>query len=194
MENSLFYTFSTVAQVLASFVALSGAFVIFKIQELKNLQLVQAKYFYNYSNNLANNSPYSSFHDCPSIVANLKTLHESNYLGGMSEEMKKILQDESVSKTPEFEHLEKIKDKFDNVDVFRRKIICSAKVSAITGIFTIFFSLFVLARANWVIQSNYTCCTYIFGFLGLAASILTMTYIIFLSLGEKIFQDKDVIS
>jgi hypothetical protein len=35
MENSLYYTFSAIPQVLAAFIALSGVFLIFKIQEFK---------------------------------------------------------------------------------------------------------------------------------------------------------------
>ena len=86
MENSLYYTFSTIAQVLAAFIALSGVFVIFKIQEFKRIMFLQVQYFYNYLNGV-NGMFISSFHDCPSIATNLKTLHISESLGGMLEEM-----------------------------------------------------------------------------------------------------------
>ena len=35
ITNALYYTLSTTAQVLAGFIALSGVFVIFKLQELE---------------------------------------------------------------------------------------------------------------------------------------------------------------
>lgn len=124
----------------------------------------------------------------PTILVKLKTLYESKYLGEITEEMERVLNDENVSKTTEVIHLGKFKDKFDNYDTFRRRIINFAKVSVISGIFTIFFSIIVLAKVNWLINSNYTCCTYMLGFLGLAVSILTMSYIIIESLGEKSFQ------
>lgn len=39
METSMYYTFSTRAQVLAAFISLSGVFVIFKLQEIRKMLL-----------------------------------------------------------------------------------------------------------------------------------------------------------
>lgn len=40
--NSMYYTLSTIAQVLAAFIALGGVFILFKLQELDRILLKQA--------------------------------------------------------------------------------------------------------------------------------------------------------
>jgi hypothetical protein len=50
MDNSLvpstmFYLFSTISQVLGGFIALSGVFIIFKLQEIRKMLLVKGKQF-----------------------------------------------------------------------------------------------------------------------------------------------------
>ena len=95
MENSLYYTFSAIPQVLAAFIALSGVFLIFKIQELKKMQFLQVQYFYNYLSGVK--GLFSGvFHGCPTIAVTLQTLHKAECLGGMLEEMDKILLDTNV--------------------------------------------------------------------------------------------------
>jgi hypothetical protein len=51
MDNSLvpstmFYLFSTISQVLGGFIALSGVFIIFKLQEIRKILLVKGKQFF----------------------------------------------------------------------------------------------------------------------------------------------------
>lgn len=45
MPTTMFYLFSTVSQVLSGFIALSGVFIIFKMQEIRKMLLVKGKHF-----------------------------------------------------------------------------------------------------------------------------------------------------
>jgi|GEM_PF-6519430 len=121
ITNSLYYTFSTIAQVLAGFIALSGVFVIFKIQELKKMQFLQVQYFYNYLNGVSGMF-IGSFHDCPTIAVTLKTLHKSECIGGMEEEMEKILEDQNVQKSAELKSLNRLKSIFSKINSVRINI------------------------------------------------------------------------
>lgn len=126
MENSLYYTFSTIAQVLAAFIALSGVFVIFKTQELKKMMFLQVQHFYNYLNGVKG-MVIGSFHDCPTIAVDLKNLHKSECLGGMLEEMDKILENEHVKVAGERKSLTRMRNVFYNIEKRRRRLYITNK-------------------------------------------------------------------
>ncbi len=183
MENSLYYTFSAIAQVLAAFIALSGVFVIFKIQELRKIMFLQVQYFYNYLNGVKGMF-IGSFHDCPTIAVDLKTLHRSECLGGMLEEMDKILVNEHVKIAPELKSLTRMRNVFVSIDRRRKMLLKYTKVSIISGVLTIFFSLMILPFVPEIdcITSKYL---YLLGLIGTFVCILTMTITIFKSFKEK---------
>ena len=143
ISNSLYYTFSTISQVLSGFIALSGVFVIFKVQELKKMQFLQVQYFYNYLNGVSG-MLIGSFHDCPTIAVTLKTLHKSECIGGMEEEMEKILADPNVQKSAEQKSLSRMKTVFTNINSIRLKILFWTKTSMISGLITILISIIIL--------------------------------------------------
>jgi hypothetical protein len=155
ITNSLYYTFSTISQVLAGFIALSGVFVIFKVQELKKMQFLQVQYFYNYLNGVSGMF-IGSFHDCPTIAETLKTLHKSECIGGMEEEMEKILSDPNVQKSVELKSLFRMKTVFTNINSVRLNILCWTKISMISGLITIVFSLSILPFVPWICKCNST--------------------------------------
>jgi hypothetical protein len=183
ISNSLYYTFSTIAQVLSGFIALSGVFVIFKTQELKKMQFLQVQYFYNYLNGVSGLF-IGSFHDCPTIAVKLKTLHKSECIGGMKKEMEIILIDPNVQKSTEYKSLLQMKMVFTAIDSVRLNILFWTKISVISGLMTIIFSLSVLPFVPWVCDfiSIILYCT---AFFGLIISISFMTKVIFTCLDEK---------
>ena len=183
MENSLYYTFSTIPQVLAAFIALSGVFLIFKIHEYKKMQLLQVQYFYNYLNGVTGLTP-GSFHGCPNIAATLKTLHKSECLGGMLAEMDTILNDMNVKKSSEEKSLKRMRNTFKNIDKVRRQLLLLAKISIISGIFTIFISVLILPYIP-KISCSQSIVLYVIGITGTLLSIMTMTITIFKSFKEK---------
>lgn len=189
ISNSLYYTFSTIAQVLAAFIALSGVFVIFKIQELKKMQFLQVQYFYNYMNDVAG-LIIGTFHDCPTIAVTLKTLHKSECIGGMESEMNKIIEDPNVQKSYQLNSLKKMKSIFDKINMIRLRIILWTKISMVSGMLTILFSLVVLTTVPYV--SNYLPVVfYSLGLFGLIFSISAMTWVIFICLKEKNYLTND---
>ena len=183
METSLYYTFSTIPQILAAFIALSGVFLIFKIQELKKMQFLQVQYFYNYLNGVRG-MIIGSFHDCPSIAVTLKTLHKSECLGGMLQEMDSILNDTNVKNAPELNSLKRMRNVFCNIDKIRSQLLFLARISIISGIITILFSVLILPFVP-VITCDQSIFLYSIGFVGTFLSIITMTITIFISFKEK---------
>ena len=183
METSLYYTFSTIPQILAAFIALSGVFLIFKIQELKKMQFLQVQYFYNYLNGVRG-MIIGSFHDCPSIAVTLKTLHKSECLGGMLQEMDSILNDTNVKNAPELNSLKRMRNVFCNIDKIRNQLLFLARISIISGIITILFSVLILPFVP-VITCDQSIFLYSIGFVGTFLSIITMTITIFISFKEK---------
>ena len=188
IANSLYYTFSTIAQVLAGYIALCGVFVIFKVQELKRMQFIQVLHFTSYLNGISGVQRAGTFHgQCPNIAVTLQTLHQSECLGGMESEMKKILEDTDVAKNIEFKSLQRMKSVFDNIDSKRLRILLWTKFSIVLGVLTILYSLTMLTLVPYLTGSSKTCLCYLIGtgFVGLLLSICPMTYVIFYSLNEK---------
>jgi hypothetical protein len=183
MENSLYYTFSTISQVLAAFIALSGVFVIFKIQELKKMMFLQVQYFYNYLNGVKG-ILIGSFHDCPTIAVELKTLHKSECIGGMLEEMDKILENEHVKVAFELKSLKRMRDVFQHIDKRRRQLILLTKASIVSGILTIFLSIVVLTLVP-NINCSQTIYFYSVGIVGTFICVMTMSITIFKSFNER---------
>lgn len=183
MENSLYYTFSTIPQILAAFIALSGVFLIFKIQEFKKMQFLQVQHFYAYLNGVKGMF-IGSFHDCPTIAVTLKTLHKSECLGGMLVEMDSILGDSNVKKAPELKSLKRMRNTFYNIDKTRRLLLLFAKISIISGVFTIFLSVLILPFVPQI-NCNQSVILYIIGIFGTLLSIITMTITVFKSFKEK---------
>lgn len=140
--NSIYYTFSTIAQVLAGFIALSGVFVLFKLQELNKMQLIQAQYFYNYMS--GSGLVESSFHGCPSIAANLKNLRLAESTAGMMEEINFILSDDNVKKIYQYKSLQSWKTIIEKVERYKNKIKALTFISIVLGIITIIYSLIIL--------------------------------------------------
>jgi hypothetical protein len=188
ITNALYYTLSTIAQVLAGFIALSGVFVIFKLQELKKMQFLQVQYFYNYLNAVSGLT-IGSFHDCPTIAVTLKTLHKSECIGGMKEEMEKIINDPNVQKGYELRSLVSMKNIFSNIDLVRLSILQKTKISIISGLFTILFSLVILPFVPWIelCSSIYI---YLIVFIGLTLSMTTMAIVLFVCLKERNYLTK----
>jgi hypothetical protein len=183
ISNSLYYTFSTIAQVLAGFIALSGVFVIFKIQELKKMQFLQVQYFYNYLNGVRGLF-IGSFHDCPTIAVTLKSLHHSECIGGIEEEMEKILADPNVQNSAEQKSLNQMKTVFTNINSVRLNILFWTKTSMISGLITILFSISLLPFVPWVCDC-FSFVLYGIAFFGLLICIGAMTKVILTCLIEK---------
>jgi len=188
ISNALYYTLSTISQVLAGFISLSGVFVIFKLQELKKMQFLQVQYFYNYLNAVTGLT-IGSFHDCPTIAVTLKTLHKSECIGGMEEEMKKIINDPNVQKGYELNSLVSMKEIFSNINLVRLSILRGTKISIISGIFTIIFSITTLSFVPFI-NSCSSIYFYSIAFVGLLISMGSMTLVIFYCLKERNYMQK----
>ncbi|NOU18786.1 MAG: hypothetical protein HOO91_14615 [Bacteroidales bacterium] len=186
--NSLYYTFSTIAQVLSGFIALSGVFILFKIQDLCKMQLIQAQQFYNYMS--GSGLTESSFYGCPSIAADLKTLRLAESTAGMLDEIVYILNDEQVKKIHQYKSLQRWKTIIEKIDILKNKIKILSITSIIIGVLTIIYSIIILSITHLINKSDFQIIIMVgISFAGL--SILIMAYCIILSFIEtRIFKKK----
>lgn len=177
--NSIYYTFSTIAQMLAGFIALSGVFVLFKLQELNKMQLIQAQYFYNYMS--GSGLTESSFHGCPNIAVNLSTLRKAESTAGMIEEINFILSDEKVKNIYQYKSLQSWKTIIEKVEKFKNMIKTLTITSIILGIITIIYSLIILGNAHLICEISSSLIITI-GIVMATCTILIMTFGILLSI------------
>lgn len=177
--NSIYYSLSTIPQVLAGFIALSGVFILFKLQSLDKIQLIQAQFFYNYMS--GSGLTEGSFHGCPTVAVKQKTLRMSESTVGIVEEINTILNDEKVKQIPQYESLKNWGAVIRKVEKIKQKIKTLAKASIIVGVCTIICSIFILS----ITYSLSKICAVQFMNISIiftAISIATMTWSILLSL------------
>lgn len=188
-STSMYYTFSTIAQVLAAFIALSGVFVIFKIQELRKMQLQHVHNFINQVNRIPLLAK-SSLYNCREVSINLVNLHRAECLDGMTNEMNKILDDPIVKGNIILKDIIRIPSIFNDLEVRRINIIRLAKISMLTGVPTILYSIIVLAIVPEVICLNKA--LYIIGIAGLTTSIFFMMKTIIISLSSELQYEQTI--
>lgn len=186
--TSIYYTFSTIAQVLSGFIALSGVFILFKIQDLRKIQLIQAQQFYNYMS--GSGLTESSFHGCPSIAANLKTLRLAESTSGMLDEIIYILNDDSVKKIYQYKSLQNWKSIIEKIETAKTTIKVLTIISIILGVLTIIYSIIILSLTPMISKSSSLIIKNI-GIIMAALSIIIMVCSIIMSFKEtRIFKKK----
>jgi hypothetical protein len=144
MDTSMYYTFSTIAQVLAAFIALSGVFLIFKFQEFKKMALAQAHNFINQIERIETLS-YSTAYNCKDIAINLNNLHRAECLAGMETEMNKILIHQAIKGHEEMDDLKRMPGIFKGLETKRKIMLHLAITATIIGSITILYSISILA-------------------------------------------------
>jgi hypothetical protein len=177
--NSIYYSLSTISQVLSGFIALSGVFVLFKLQSLDKIQLMQAQYFYNYMSGSGLNE--GSFHGCPTVAVKLKTLRMSESTDGIVEEINIILNDEKVKQISQYNSLKNWASIIQKVEKIKRRIKTLAQTSIIVGVCTIIFSIVILSL-NHLLCKSFAVLFMNISVVLTVISITTMTWSIILSL------------
>jgi hypothetical protein len=163
IHNSFYYTFSTIAQVLSGFLGLSGVFVLFKLQELKKMQLGEAKKFmerieeFLYPVRFTLNS------------AKLDTAFKAESIPDIIHEMSSLLKEAKPDNMSLFNYLKEKKDKCIKINAKKSKIVNLTRVSFFTGIVAILFSIIILSFTH-LIESNY----YIFFISGISLTFVTI--------------------
>ncbi|MFP4620247.1 MAG: hypothetical protein ACLFM7_02985 [Bacteroidales bacterium] len=138
--ETLYWLFSTIPQVLSGFIALSGVFLIFKIQELKKMQILQAKLFTHAAHNINPSKGFSKFHGIRSDLVDLQNLWKSESVGGMLEEINNLLTKQEFNR----DDLKKYRNVFVKIHNLRKNLLILTKISIISGILAIFGSLSML--------------------------------------------------
>jgi len=174
-SNSLYYTFSTIAQVLAGFLALSGVFVIYQIQRFSYRQSVIFKRFVpklekNYAEEFLVNL------DIDSELENYRVI--INKLDKFAE----ILQNRNWEN--DLRLTRATQDNIQAIENKKENLIILTRVALIVGILTIFYSVAILSLVPDII-CNYAKNESIIitvGIVGLVSSFILMSIGIFKSL------------
>lgn len=180
-SDSIYYTFSTIAQVLAGFLALSGVFVLFKLQEFKKIQLIQVEYFLTALGKI--DLKIDDFYGCPIIAIDLYTLKKSETTAGLIKELDTILIQDDIKKNP---NLPKFREWNDIIKKVENRKLCLKHltfISIITGIPTIFYSLIILGFIC-SINDKFSSFVILIGILSAILTILFMTCGIIISLKD----------
>lgn len=177
----MYYTFSTIAQVLAAFISLSGVFVIFKLQEIRKMLLQHTHNFINQVDRIQTLGK-SDLYNCKGISINLVNLHRGECIIGIIEEMKNHFANRAVQGDEIRFDLGRIMNAFISLNRKRILIRLLALIAIISGVITILYSIIILHVIPYSgsIGSRY----FNWGFAGTSLSILIMTTSIVIALIE----------
>ena len=175
-KTSLYYTLSTIPQVLAAFIALSGVFVIFKMQEFKNLSLFYLQNFWNKACEIQ--GAY------PTLMRNLEQLQKSESTSEIAGEMEIFLNNNSAAEPATIESLKNIFSPTKKLHNSRSRIMCLTYISIPIGVLTIIYSIIILSLVHSILENNFICIIRL-GIIGAIISIVTMTIAIILCLTER---------
>jgi hypothetical protein len=177
METSLYYTFSTIAQTLAGFLALSSVFVLYQIQRYSHIQSVLTDDFVR---NVSSNAPI-----LPKFLNDKKLQSE---FGDFSEIAESLI---AFSKDPKIATLTQVVKisvgcAYDLKFIESKKniLLTLTKTSIISGVTIILYSFLTLANVPTLILSYISYVPYLFavGIGGATVSILFMLIGIIISL------------
>lgn len=182
MENSLYYTFSTIAQVLAGFLALSGVFVLYKFEQYLTLQtfIIRSfikEYLEKYNENEAirlirDLEDSIGLNDLSKISIKLIRFSESIYikpLGTLSEDTKLFA------------------NVISTIEKNKIKLLKLTKASIMVGLSIILYSFAILVNVDYIILhlAKYRFWFFAPGILGASLCLGLMSYLILISLKIK---------
>jgi len=181
--TSMYYTFSTIAQVLAAFLALSGVFVIFKIQYFKKAMLFQANEFFQIIVSVNNKKGFVLGSNAKKVDP-LRSMIESESIKGIHKEMHNLFKDTDLVIGHNSEFLSERISVFKKINNNRKFILGLTIISLIVGVLTIMGSIYILSTVHkeicisndWIYRG---------GFTGTGTSIILMVWAIIISLKEK---------
>lgn len=179
MENSFYYTFSTIAQVLSAFLALSGVFVLYQLQRYINLQIVSLNYFVE--NFIARRQDLK-------FIQLERELNDIIQLGMFTDAyitLTEFANDSSIGQLGDLSiYTGKYANKIKLIEQKKFKLLFLTKISLLIGVITILYSLLILANVPCIVN-NYIGCKLLFltvGIVGITICLSTMAYAIFISL------------
>lgn len=175
IATSMYYTFSTIAQVLAAFLALSGVFTIYQIQRFTKSQLIILTEYIKH----ITISVDSNYIDSLNIHAQLENfIYVANELISFSVNTKILPNKNEVQRASvcagglfRYEHQKYF-------------LILLTRISLLIGIIIIVYSLIILANIPNIIACylEYKTWFITLGILGTALCLVTMSLGIFMSL------------
>ncbi len=168
MENAIFYTFSTIPQVLAGAIALIGVFAIFKVQNLNNTMLGYAK---NFLSQATKSGQWLDFYDLAldsQNLAELKSLME--------------VQTEKEPKVQKKDRLRRLYFNFSKNFYKKKSIMVITKITAVYTAFIILGSIIVLPYTLNILQMEHIELLFYPAFLLVAINLVLIVKIIITSL------------
>jgi len=139
MENSIYYTFSTMAQTLAGAIALLGVFILYRVQQIINeLKGIAEAAVMDLETGPANNLIIVNKKN-PQLISRIKKGIARNDLSGLKENL-----DELVGIIDNDSYKEKVQKDFASKYRFKNKIIKQTKIAIYFTISSIVISIMIL--------------------------------------------------
>lgn len=182
----MYYTFSTIAQVLAGFLALSSVFILYKIQWYSKIQLLNIKAFVNGREQEYKYDKLSGY-IFTNYIEKLSDVFESGLPSQAKYLFVKLLQD-GTAKQYNSACIYKAEYFFDNIKKLehnKQRLLFMTLISLIIGVITIIYSLIVLALVNQISDSNYRNIYIVSGIIGAVLCLVVMSIAIIQSLYDK---------
>ncbi|MCX6233490.1 MAG: hypothetical protein NT175_02025 [Bacteroidetes bacterium] len=147
MENSIYYTFSTIAQVLAGILALLGAFAIFKIPLFRNRLSGLAQNFYDETDNLIKTRvsfPASKIGD---LKKNMISRNYFQLLRSMEESLKVYKESPDV-KEKDIQKFNNYYQEYKMLYISEKALMSKTRIVLIYTVTIILGSIFIIPFAN----------------------------------------------
>jgi hypothetical protein len=182
MENSLYYTFSTIAQVLAGFLALSGVFVLYQFERYLTLQTYVIKsYIKDYLQKYAH----------PDVLMLIRQLEDTIGLNDFSTTYNSLIEFSENTSIKPLGDLSKAAisyaNSISNIQSNKIKLLNLTRASLLIGVSIILYSLVILANVDYIIINCIDNRFWLFtvGIIGASISLGLMSYAILISLKVK---------
>jgi len=182
----MYYTFSTIAQVLAGFLALSSVFILSKTQWYSKIQLLNIKAFVSgreqeYKYDKLSGYIFTTYIQKLNDVVESGLPSQANYL------FEKMLLDDTA-KQHNIACIYKAEYFFNNIkklEANKQRLLFMTVISLIIGASTIIFSIIVLSLVNQVFVSHCFKIYIALGITGATCCLVIMTIAIILSMYDK---------
>jgi len=184
-QTSLFYTLSTIAQVLGSTIALSGVFVLFKLQEIHKRKILLADNFNRAINSITGLEPdiLAKVMAKKSSIANMLLFDQTE---GILEHMKNIFTIEGLEISKEqipYFNANYFLEMFDYLCFLKDTILKFTKWSVLSGIITIYYSVTVIHYISSYRDDLYNYLV-LFSIVGVGFSLISMVAVMYYSVKE----------
>ncbi len=189
VANSLYYTLSTIAQVLAGFLSLSSIFLLFRIQFFMQMQTEMVRAFVKELNSELKYGDYPPGSKWYSLAKEMDGVLYRSIIIRAQEVLFHFLYESDINYTISNANiLDKTNELYSVFHIFEKSklmMVMLARLSIISGLITILFAIITLANIHQPFIIVHATLIFIISISGMSVSLFIMTFSILLSINDK---------